>query len=132
MSNDPDSPDQQNDMNPIEQARCDACGERLHDPDEEAPPDIRVLEVPSHAIDDFRKVDEDIADELLQNDGRLAYHADCTHPIHQYLPDTSEAVRVSDPEVDNPADTLVACPVCQIPVSKSVGECGRCGKTICT
>lgn len=119
-------------MNPIENARCDACDRRLHDPEDEVSPDVRVLEVPCHAIDDIRTVDEDIADELLRNDGRLAYHADCTHPIHQYLPEPAERVRVSDPGVDNPADTLVPCPVCQIPVSKFVEECGRCGTTICT
>lgn len=104
--------------------KCDACGKPLK---ASSDGDIRVLEVPCHALGDIRKVDEDIADELLQNDGRLAYHSDCTHPLHQYLPDRSDPVRVSNPGTENPAEQLVKCPVCRIPASKSVSECGRCG-----
>lgn len=103
---------------------CDVCGKPLKVPSDG---EIRILEVPFHALDDIRKIDEDIADELLQKDGRLAYHSDCTHPLHHYLPARSEPVRVSNSGTENPAENLVKCPVCRIPVSKSVGECGRCG-----
>lgn len=107
--------------------KCDVCGLSL---DDGRGADIRVLEVPYHAIEDIRKVDEEIADELLENDGRLAYHSDCEHPIHQYLPGTSsEMVLLSGAEND-PTDNLVTCPVCSIPVLQSVGRCGRCGKEI--
>lgn len=107
--------------------RCDVCGEPLNS-DSEA--EIRVLEIPFHAIEDIRKVDESIADQLFQNNGRLSYHSDCRHPIHQYLPGDAEQLLVSGQNLVKAENNLVKCPVCDIPVLKSIGECGRCGKQL--
>lgn len=107
---------------------CDACGDLFILERE----DFRILEVPAHAIDDIRSIDPDIADELLANDGRLAYHAECEHPIHQYLPERSEPVCVADleGERESPANVVTACPVCNIPVSRLSERCGRCGARV--
>lgn len=106
---------------------CDVCGEPLN---RESDYDIRVLEIPYHAIEDIRKVDESIADELLQNNGRLTYHSGCRHPIHQYLPEDAEQLLVSGQDAVGADDNLAKCPVCDMPVLKSIGECGRCGKQL--
>lgn len=60
--------------------RCDSCGHEIDG-------DLHILEVPEHGIADMRLVDEPIADELERNDGHLALHPECRHPVEQYHPE---------------------------------------------
>lgn len=108
------------------QKKCDVCGTPLGS---DAGTRIRVLELSYQTISDLRKVDDELADELLEKDGRLTYHGDCQHRIHEYLPEKSQPIPAAGGVNTNTNgdDGLVDCPVCRIPVLRSAGECGRCG-----
>lgn len=100
--------------------RCDVCG---HGNDIGPESSLRVLEIPHHAIDDIRKIDEDLADEIEQNDGRIKRHGSCEHPIDDLLPDPGDPVPAED--VDTSITT--SCSVCQMVVRSDRDRCGRCG-----
>lgn len=111
------------DIEPNKLGRCDVCGETNEIGQDSS---LRVLEIPYHAINDIRKIDKDLADEIERRDGRIKRHGDCTHPIDELLPSPGDPVPAEEADLS----VTTACSVCRMPNRSDRDECGRCGASL--
>lgn len=113
------------DSTELPRTRCHACGEVI---DVSEGDRIRIMDLPYALAEQIEDKYPKVAEQILRNDGKLAVHSDCEHPVESLLDYSDEYI--SDFESMDYEDYSTECPVCNIRVANSNDLCGRCGAEI--